>query len=71
MKVPKQIQKSIIQSAKYNQLATKHDKIVRDWLDTKGLGNEEDCFINRYIDSCEVGYDPDGFIKFLELDGKE
>lgn len=42
------------------------DRIIRDWLGKKKIYNNS--VIDMYIDSCDMGNDPDGFIKFLEGD---
>lgn len=65
MNVPKEIKDSIRKSAKHSEIAREHNKLVRDWLDELGLG-ENDMVIDQLIDSIECGSEPNGFIKFLE-----
>ncbi|RFB28719.1 hypothetical protein [Brevibacillus sp. VP] len=69
MKVPKYIREAIIKNAKANEVAMQTDRIVRDWLEKKKIYN--DSVIDMYIDNCDIGNDPDGFIKFLESDSFE
>ncbi|PPB12886.1 hypothetical protein [Brevibacillus laterosporus] len=66
MKVPKYIREAIIKNAKANEVAMQTDRIIRDWLGKKKIYNES--VIDMYIDSCNIGNDPDGFIKLLESD---
>ncbi|MDB2105034.1 MAG: hypothetical protein E7A11_18005 [Clostridium sp.] len=67
MKVPQYIKDSISKSALHSSIAKEENEKVRNWLDKQGLG-ENDYILDNLIDSIELGYDPNGFIKFLEED---
>ncbi|WP_368900803.1 hypothetical protein [Oceanobacillus oncorhynchi] len=64
MVIPKYIIDSIEKSSKSFAVARKHEKIVRDWLDKKGL--ENDGTHDAWIDNIEIGHEGHGsFIDYL------
>ncbi len=66
MKVPKEIQEAIKGAGALFEIAREYEKIVRDWLDSKGL-KENDTVADQYIDCIENGSNwTDAFIDFLK-----
>ena len=66
MKVPKEILEAIKVAGESFQIARENEKIVRGWLDSKGL-EENDTVADQYIDCIENGSNwTDSFIEFLK-----
>lgn len=66
MKVPKKIQDAINAAGESFQTARENEKIVKDWLDSKGF-YENDTVADQFIDYIEMGSnDSDAFIEFLK-----
>ncbi len=66
MKVPKEIQKAIKGAGASFEIAREYEKIVRDWLDSKGY-EENDTVADLYIDCIENGSNgTETFIEFLK-----
>jgi len=71
MKVPKKIQEAIMKCANYNDKAKNYEQIIVKWLEKNKLTYEtcEDItkdMDDSFIDSCQLAYNPEGFIKKLE-----
>jgi hypothetical protein len=65
LRVPKEIKECIEKSAKAFNIAREYEKIVRDWLDSKGLENDE--VQDNFIDCIENGSEQyEEFIKYLK-----
>ncbi|MED4077631.1 hypothetical protein P4645_15555 [Lysinibacillus fusiformis] len=66
MKVPKEIQEVIKVAGESFRIARENEKIVKDWLDSKGF-EENDTVADQFIDCIECGSNcPDLFIEFLK-----
>lgn len=66
MKVPKYVRDAIEKAGKAFYTARENEKIIKDWLDSKGF-YENDTVADQYIDCIEYGGNGvDTFIDFLE-----
>lgn len=66
MRVPKEIQEVIKVAGESFRIARENEKIVRDWLDSKGY-EENDTVADLYIDCIENGSNgTETFIEFLK-----
>jgi hypothetical protein len=65
MDVPKYVIESIEKSAKAFVQARKHEKVVRDWMEKKGIDN--DTVHDNWIDTIEYGHGlSEHFTEFLK-----
>lgn len=72
MNIPKYIKQAIVACAEANEIARENDAKVRDWLEQKGLVDEDFnntsnlTIADSYIDSVELTNNSMSFIKQLE-----
>lgn len=67
--MPVHIKKAIRDKAKASAKANKNDAIIRKWFANNNMSN--DSVFDYYIDSCEMGNDPEAMIQFIEEENFE